>query len=168
MGVFVSNHSWSRTQTGALSSAGNMCVYIQWQLITNRQRQGLFPAQGPAPNWGAILVGTFELWAACEALLRRGTTTPPPTLLFLRTAFHTWGGGWAGWEQVFTWQKENIASWILNAIIAAHLVRFLGYHIKTSCKGHGNFEPLFHPSLRQYCAFARWIKHVSFTWRNLF
>ena len=96
MGVFLSNHSWSRTQTGALSSAGNMCVYIQSQLILNGQRQGLFPAQGPAPNWGAILVGTFELWAACEALLRRGTTTPPPTLLFLRTAFHTLGTGQDG------------------------------------------------------------------------
>ena len=50
MGVFLSNHSWSRTHTGALSSVGNMCVYIQSQLITNRQRQGLFPVQGPAPN----------------------------------------------------------------------------------------------------------------------
>ena len=150
MGLFLSNHSWSRTHTGALSSAGNMCVYIQSQLTTDRDR-GSFLCKGRRPTEAPSSRPTSLERLNCErlvALLRRGTSTtaanvalPPHCFPHLRH--------WAGWAQVLTWQKEKIASWILNAIIAAHLARFRGYqyHIKTSCKRHGNFEQLFHPPL---------------------
>ena len=125
--AFKFSRSWQRTETGALSCA----------------RAGAQLRRHPRADF----VGTFELWAACGAAEKRNQHTaanvalPPHCFPHLRH--------WAGWAQVFTWQKENIASWILNAIIAAHLARFRGYqyHIKTSCKRHGNFEQLFHPPL---------------------
>ena len=98
MGLFLSNHSWSRTHTGAISSAGNMCVYIQSQLTTERDR-GSFLCKGRRPTEAPSSRPTSLERLNCErlvALLRRGTSTPPPTLLFLRTAFHTLGTGQDG------------------------------------------------------------------------
>ena len=150
MGVFLSNHSWSRTHTGAISSAGNMCVYIQAQLTTERDRgsflcKGRRPTEAPSSRRLRWNVWTASGWWGAAEKRNQHTAAnvalPPHCFPHLRH--------WAGWAQVLTWQKEKIASWILNAIIAAHLARFRGYqyHIKTSCKRHGNFEQLFHPPL---------------------